>query len=300
MKRITLFAAVATAVLAAFALNVNAQSVKKIKGSGNIITEERQASTDYTRIETAVSIKLTVSDRKDGAFIIQADDNIMPHIIINVSDGVLRANLGGLTSKTVKNATINIEVPYSGLIDRIHATADSNIKVIPTIESQKIAIIASGASRVEAKLQVSDVDVNLSGASSADLDLRSDNFGAKLTGASSINPLVAFCSNCNIAAQGASKVAGVLTTTDFDCESSGASSVTLSGVARTVEFEVSGASRLHAPNFVIDNCTLEASGASYAYINCLSSLTVDSTSGSKVTCLGECKTTILADPIIKK
>ena len=300
MKRITLFATIATALFAAFTLSAEAQAVKKIKGSGVIVSEERQASTEYSRIEVATCINLTISDRKDGAFIVRADDNIMPHIVIGVSDGVLRANLGGLTPKSVKGATINIDAPYSGVIDRIYAAGESTVVVTPTIDGRKITLICTGASRIKAKVTTSDVDLNLSGASSADLDLRSDNFEAKLTGASSLNPLVAFCGHSDIAAQGASKVSGVLTTTDLECEASGASSVTLSGVARTVEMEVTGASRLHAPNFVMDNCTLETSGASFVNINCLAALTVDSTGGSRVTCTGECKTTILADPIIKK
>lgn len=300
MKRLSIITTIAAVILSTVAINVQAQAVKKIKGSGNIITEERQGSTEYSRIEVATCIKLTVSDRKEGAFIVRADDNIMPHVIIGVTDGVLRANLGGLTNKSVKNATINIEVPYSGVIDRITAAAASTVTVTPTIEGRKIAIVGTGASRINAKINTSDIDLNLSGASSADLDVRTDNFEVKMTGASSLNPLVAFCSHCDITAQGASKLSGVLTTTDLECEASGASSVTLSGVARTVEMEVTGASRMHAPNFVMDNCTLEASGASYAYINCLASLTVDSTGSSRVTCTGECKATILADPIVKK
>lgn len=302
MKKLitTLFIAVIT--LAATTTAVLAQApIKKIKGNGVIVTKEMPGITGYSTIDVSTCIKLTISDRRDGNIKISADENIMPYIIIEAGNGLFRARLmEGLTPRNVKGTNINIEIPYSDDIRQIKATASSHIVAVPAIESNNVNLIFSNSSKIDAKIRAQELGINMRGGCNAVLDVDAPKLVINVTGGSTISPMTALANECTINALEAGKVMGELTTTTLDCEASGASNVNLSGVGRTVKFEVTGTSRLSASNFVTDHCTLEISGASYAHVNCTNSLTADSSGSSQVYYAGECKATVLSDPIIHK
>ncbi len=290
---VTLFAAAVTPA--------EAQIPKKLKGNGVIVTKNLPCPNNFSDIYVSTCINVTVSDRRDGDIIIHADENIMPYVEVKVIDGSFRAWMAdGLSRRNLKNSNISIEIPYGGTLRRLKISEASGVVIVPKIEAENVDLELSGASKLDAKISTKGARISLSGGSSAELELDATTLIMNVKGGSTISPLKAFCQACEINASEAGKIAGNLTTTDLDCEVSGASSINLSGVGRTVEFDVTGASRLAASNFITDHCTIVASEASYAYVNCSNSLTADSTGTSRVTCTGECKTTIISDPIIKK
>jgi hypothetical protein len=294
-----LIAVVATVTTATI---VSAQApVKKIKGNGVIVTKSMPSFNAYSTLDVSTCINLTVSDRRDGEIKISADENIMPYIEIITGNGLFRAKLmDGLTPKNVKGTNINIEIPFSEDIRQINATAASRIVIVPAIESSKVNVLLSNSAILEAKIRTQELGINMKGGCNAVLDIDAPKLVINVSGGSTISPMSALANDCTINAIEAGKVVGELTTTNLDCEVSGASNVNLSGVGRTVKFEVSGTSRLGASNFVTDHCTLEVNGASYAHVNCTNSLTADSSGSSQVYYAGECKTTVLSDRIIHK
>lgn len=299
-KFITL--AIATLIAAVtFTSTAEAQLPKKLKGNGVIVTKNVPCTAQYSDIYVSTCIDLTVSERTDGDIIIRTDENIMPYVSVAVVDGSLRAWMSdGLTKKHLKNCKIEIEVPYGGILRKVKAMEGSSVKILPATEGDNVSLELSGASSLEAKVSAKSIGVFMSSGSLAVLEVDSHSLTLNVTGGSSISSMKAFCQSCEINTTEAGKISGNLTTTDLKCEAAGASSLNLSGVGRTVEFEVTGASRLSASNFITDHCTIVASYASYAYVNCTNSLTADSTGTSRITCTGECKTTIISDPIVKK
>ena len=304
MKRVISTIIIALFAVVATASYVSAQDptpIKKIKGNGIIVSKSIPCSTPYSVIDVSTCIKLIVSDRRDGEIKISADENIIPYIQIESGNGLFRAKImAGLTPRNMKNTNITIEIPYSEDIRQIKATEASRITFIPTLESNSVNLLLSNAARLEAKIRAQELGINASSGSNAELDLDAGKLVINVSGGSTISPMSALATDCKISAREAGKVAGVITTTTLDCEVSGASNVNLSGVGRTVEFEVNGTSRLGASNFVTDFCTLAISGASYAYVNCTNSLTADSSGTSQVFYTGECKASVLSDPIIHK
>ncbi len=299
MKKFITFVLVLAAVIPTFAQAP--APIKKIKGNGIIVSKSLPGINNYSTIDIGTCINLTVSDRRDGDIKISADENIMPYIQIETGNGLFRAKLmNGLTPKNVKGTNIKIEIPFSDDIRQINVTSASRITIVPAIESNKVNLMISNASTIEAKIRTQELGVNLKSGCNATLDIDAPKLVINVSGGSTISPMSALASDCTINAIEAGKVVGELTTTNLDCEVSGASSVNLSGVGRTVKFEVAGSSRLGASNFVTDHCTLEVSGASYAHVNCTNSLTADSSGSSQVYYAGECKTTVLSDRIIHK
>lgn len=302
MKKFITFTITVLIATIATSLTAEAQLPKKLKGNGVIITKNLPCAPQYSDIYVSTCIDVTVSDRRDGDIIIRTDENIMPYVEAKVVDGSFRAWMAdGLTKKHLKNCKIEIEIPYGGFLRKIKISEAASVKILPAVDSENVDIELSDASNLESnKINAKSIRVSMKGGSIAVLDLDANALSLNVSGGSSISPLKAFCQTCEINSSEAGKIAGNLTTTDLKCEASGASSLNLSGVGRTVEFEVTGASRLAASNFITDHCTIVASYASYAYVNCTNSLTADSTGTSRITCTGECKTTIISDPIVKK
>ena len=304
MKKIisTILMALATSIAATTLVSAqNPAPIKKIKGNGVIVTKTLPSALPYSVIDVSTCISLTITDSREGQIKISADENIMPYIQIEAGNGLFRAKMmNGLTPRNMKNTHISIEIPYSEDIRQIKATDAARITFVPTLESTSVNLLLSKASRLEAKIRTQELGINLTGGSNAELDLDANKLVINVSGGSTISPMTALSTECKISARDAGKVVGIMTTTTLNCEVSGASNVNLSGVGRTVEFEVSGSSRLGASNFVTDFCTLAISGASYAYVNCTNSLTADSSGTSQVFYSGECKASVLSDPIIHK
>lgn len=300
MKRIILsLVAAAATLLPSLAMAKDAPS--KIKGNGVIVTRNQAFIDTFTDLNVATCINLVISDRTDGDIVISADENIMPLVKVSITNGIFKAWIDGdYTHRTIKKSSIKVEIPAHSNIRNIRAAGASSIKIIPTISSEQVNFTLSKAARIEAKVRTNHLMLNLTEGSSAELDIETDGLKINISGGSSISPINALCKECEITAREAGKVAGVMTTTNIKCEASGASNILLSGVARTANFDISGTSRLSAPNFITDHCTVRAADASYAYVNCGTAFTGDSTNNSQIICTGECTITTISDPISKR
>lgn len=289
MKHLSIVALIAVATLATSPLSA-ADGIfnKRLKGNGNKIIENRKSAMLFSEVEVRNNIHLVISDRTDGDILVRTDENIMPLVRMEVRNGVFRAWLDSSSFRSTVSVRIDIEMPYNGRICEIDAVAASSVTVVPQLTASEVELSASGASRIVANIQCQSLDVELTGASSAQLSVKADELELSTLGASSAKLHSATLRSCDLDASGASKIVGHILTEECDCEASGASKLSLDGSARRAEFELSGASKLSATNLTTDICTIEASGASAAYIHCRGTLSAETSGSSKVGYSGEC------------
>ena len=271
----------------------------KIKGNGTKIIENRQSAMRFSDISVSGGINLTISERRDGDILIRTDENIMPYVKMEVHNGKFRAWLEQ-RQDFEGEVRIDIDMPYNGRIDEISAYAASTVRVMPLLEADEVEISASGASRITANIRAKSVDVDLSGASVAHLSIEANETELAAYGASTLNLSSVKCRECELEASGASKISGSIVAIACDCDASGASKVTLSGTAHNADFEFSGASKLNASEFVTENCKVEASGASVAYVNCTSTLSAEASGASKIGYSGNCHVRVNSDSVFKQ
>lgn len=88
--------------------------------------------------------------------------------------------------------------------------------------------------------------------------------------------------NFKLDLSGASKVNLDLVTGKLSTESSGSATILLRGQARQHDVDLSGASEIHAYDFVVSDYRIESSGASNCEINALTSLFVKTSGASKI------------------
>ena len=113
----TVSACTATAHTAVTATDMSIPSDARITGSGNIITR-RVNIADFSRIETSRAVHLVVEKRSGREAIIEADDNIMPYVIVEVDGGCLTVSIDN-EIKSLNDVTVKVTVPSDGNISAI-------------------------------------------------------------------------------------------------------------------------------------------------------------------------------------
>ena len=273
---------------------------KNLKGNGNKIIENRKSAMQFTEVSVSTCVHLIISDRRDGDILVRTDENIMPYVKMEVRNGVFYARIENSSSRNMENVRVDIEMPYNCKIREIDAVAASSVTVIPTLEANEVEFSASGASFIVANVLGKSLEVELSGASSAKFSATVEELDISASGASKVDLGKSSCNSCDIEATGASNISGRLAANTCELDASGASKISLTGAAHQADFEISGASKLNASDFVTELCSVEASGASAAYVHCTKTLTADALGSSKVGYKGDCHLTVASQAIFKQ
>lgn len=155
-----------------------------VSGSGNIIKATRQLS-EFTSMSVSGSIKVEIKTGAVASLIVEADDNIMPHVITNVSDKNLSIKLKGINN--LRNATVRIYMVVPAL-NKISTSASAEVRSDEAItNSDKISFTASSGSLIN--VNVDAPSVSAGGSSGADIILtgRTKNLSAESSSGSSVN-----------------------------------------------------------------------------------------------------------------
>src|SRR5690625_7181368 len=66
-------------------------SSSTVKGSGNVITESRDASQDFSKVAAKGSVNLFLKKGDFQKIEVEAEDKIMPLVVVEINKGVLTA-----------------------------------------------------------------------------------------------------------------------------------------------------------------------------------------------------------------
>lgn len=236
--------------------------------NARVETAECRISEEYVKIELSDIIRMTVENRNDGKAVIKAPADILPHVVLKVTGGVLKAYLDSWNANMRGDIFVDIAVPYSGSLISADLSGSSSLTVVPRVRCDNFGIECSGASKIRADILAVSCSMELSGASSAELAFEGGRLDADMSGASK-------------AALGMKCIKSM-----FDL--SGAAAVSASGRSDGVEADLSGTSKLHAANLVSQVCSVEASGASCAEVYCTRTLSAEAGGVSSIVYDGDC------------
>lgn len=188
----------------------------KIHGSGNIVTKNRNVG-EFKAIEIGGILNVEIVQAEKYSVTVEADDNILPTIITEVDDGVLRI----WSESKFKSA--------HGVVIRVSA---------PSIEELE----TSGVSRASFSSINGDLlRVNTSGASKVSLEGTIKNLELDMSGASGVNAADLTANHASVGGSGASS-ARVEVVSFLEADLSGASSVNYKGNPAELKKSVSGGS----------------------------------------------------------
>ena len=257
----TVSACTATAHTAVTATDMSIPSDARITGSGNIITR-RVSIADFSRIETSRAVHLVVEKRSGREAIIEADDNIMPYVIVEVDGGCLTVSIDN-EIKSLNDVTVKVTVPSDGNISAISASSASRVTVETEIKSPKLMLDASSAANINiAKSDVGTCSIEASSAANVEGAIKADNCVIDMSSASDVN-VALLAVKCDVTA-------------------TSAASATLSGEAGDIEITVSSAAKVDAMDLNARNADVSASSGGSIKITCMKSIDASASSGGSV------------------
>ena len=212
MKRTFLIVcAIFTIVLASSACRYIGRGVR---GSGNRKTEKRELPA-FKSVEAAGAFEVSVVSQQPQTFEIEGDDNILPIIKTEVTNGVLRIHSDQAYNSS-RPIAIRISVPD---LDKF-TTAGAGDVHISGVKNDQLVLASIGAANIEASGQTRFVEISTSGAG----NISTDNLHAE---------------RAKITVSGAANV-DVYASQQLDVSVSGIGSVTYSGNPPVVNKSVSG------------------------------------------------------------
>lgn len=257
----TVSACTATAHTAVTATDMSIPSDARITGSGNIITR-RVNIADFSRIETSRAVHLVVEKRSGREAIIEADDNIMPYVIVEVDGGCLNVGIDN-EIKSLNDVTVKVTVPSDGNISAISASSASRVTVETEIKSPKLMLDASSAANINiTKSDVGTCSIDASSAANVEGAIKADNCVIDMSSASDVN-VALLAVKCDVTA-------------------TSAASATLSGEAGDIEITVSSAAKVDAMDLNARNAAADASSGGSIKVTCMKSIDASASSGGSV------------------
>jgi len=217
-------------------------SVGLVRGSGNIVTEERDVS-GFDRVQLSGIGDLIISQGDEESLTIEADDNIIQLIETDVFGGELTIQFKRGYS-FVPNTTMKFYLTVKEL-DKISLSGAGKINC-DNFEAEELEFDISGAGDIDFDINAETVEVYLSGAGDISLSGEVDSQDIKLSGVGNYDGKDLESRICDIAVTGAGS-ATVNVSEELDVNISGVGNVNYTGSPR-VEQEISGLGRIISMN----------------------------------------------------
>lgn len=210
---------------------------KYIRGNGNVEKETRNISS-FSAIDISSAFEIYLTQGNSEALVIEADENLMEHIITEVRGGILKIYVKG-NIRNVK--TMKAHISFK-MMDKIELSGACNIRGEGTYKFNDLDIEVSGASEIKMNLTADKVYLDLSGASDIEFTGSANKLTIEVSGATEVYAQDFEVKECSINASGASTIK-VFATEELSVDASGASTVRYKGQPM-VNFDTSGASSI--------------------------------------------------------
>lgn len=223
----------------------------QIKGSGKIVSRSIDASR-FQGIKASRTVKVVIADTPSDKILIEADDNLIDEVTVQVKNNVLHASVDKRISG-LSGCSITVTVPRNDVIGSLDASSAASIVCETPLPGENLRISASSAARVNI-------------ASSA--------------------------AKCRIEASSAAKIDAALETEQCELSASSAAKVRLSGHAGKCRVELDSAAKCQADELIVTDYRIETSSAAKAAVRCEGTLRAEASSGSSIRYTGDCRTDI--------
>ena len=206
-----------------------------MRGSGNIIKETRQLA-EINSVSVSGSIKVDVKTGMVPSLTVEADDNIMPYVVTNVSDKNLSIKLKGINN--LRNATIHIYLVVP-ILNKISTSASAEVRSSEAItNSDKISFTASSGSLINVNVDAPSISADGSSGAEIILKGRTKNLTAESSSGSNVSLFSLQAENASASASSGAKIS-VFGSVQIKAKASSGGNVNYKGGAQSVEKNVS-------------------------------------------------------------
>lgn len=211
--------------------------VKRIKGTGYILVQARDASHPFTKISVQQGITLYLKQGAEFGITIEADDNIISHVKTEIKDGQLNVFID--PDVIIRSFTaMNVSVATPVITDINVASAARLIGSSP-LKVQKLDLVASGAAVVKLEVEGKELGVEASAAAKLELKGQVQHLDLELSSAATLKAWELRVADCEAGVSGAAK-AEVYVSDTLEVQLSSAGLLMYDGNPRITKKDVSG------------------------------------------------------------
>lgn len=234
MKKILLFLLLSSILF----VSCNFIGGKRIRGNGNIKTEERTVSS-FSKVEVHGAIKVYVSQGDLKPVKIEADENLIPYVeFIEEGDQLTVKTRNGYNLNSSGDMKIYIIAP---MYKKIDVSGACDIIGETRIEGKEnLDLEVSGAGEIRMDVNAPEIVAKISGSGSVNLKGETKKFDLDLSGAGNAHCYELLSENTKVEISGAGD-AEVYASVKLDAQVSGAGTVKYKGNAQNINQHVSGA-----------------------------------------------------------
>ena len=260
MKKITilLVAILSTTIMLA-------QKKDKISGS-KIVTSKQRNIKNFSAIEIEDNIEASLERGEFPEVKIEADDNLIDVIDIDVTDNTLHIST---SKRVVKSKALKVKITYTAELNTVISKNDAAISAIQEVLGENFTLKTFDDSKVLMNANVKNFALQADGNSKIELNLKSSNTKIELSKSAELKSLV--------------------TTTDLALDMYQKAKAKIEGEANNSLIRLENNSELDASKLEIKSIELIAEGQSKNSVNAKKDIVISATEKSETELYGDAK-----------
>ena len=153
-----------------------------IDGNQNVVSEEREISSNFDQIKISQGLDLYITQSNDVSLSIEADENLHELIITEVENNILRI----YTTENIRRAASKKIMLNIADVSTIKATSGSNVNTINTLEVNDLNITATSGANLNLDIKTQKLNCQSTSGSNLRLNGETNELTAKATSGSHI------------------------------------------------------------------------------------------------------------------
>ncbi|MFC4817277.1 MULTISPECIES: head GIN domain-containing protein [unclassified Flavobacterium] len=126
---------------------------KSIKGSGNVVTKERNLN-DFTKVEVKKGLECEVVQSSTFKVEVEADDNLQDGILTTVENGTLKITSKYNNYHNVASKKVKVFMP---IIESLETNSGADLRTVGVIKSNTIHVKSGSGSSIDAEIESENI-----------------------------------------------------------------------------------------------------------------------------------------------
>ena len=224
-------------LLALLIVGTAVAQVKRIKGTGYLLVQARDASKPFTKISVQQGITLYLKQGKEFGITIEADDNIISHVKTEIKNGQLNVFLDpNVIIRSFTAMNVSVATPE---ITGLDVSSAARLIGSSPLRVDKLELSASGAAVVKLEVEGKELDVEASNAAKLELKGAVDRLELEMSSSATLKAWDLRAADCEAEISNAAK-AEVYVSGTLGVQLSSAGLLVYDGNPRITKQDVSG------------------------------------------------------------
>ncbi|CAM3771451.1 hypothetical protein FSS13T_25740 [Flavobacterium saliperosum S13] len=173
-------AAVVALLFASCTMNVG--SLKKVDGSRNVVTKNRNISSDFTSIKASNGLEIILEQGSTTEVKVEADDNLQEHIKTEITDGELKI-YADINIRNAKSKKVFVRLAK---LNSLETSSGSSVSSVNVLENTSMDFSSSSGSEIDVKVNAATVSCKSSSGSEIRISGKADKLETESSSGSTI------------------------------------------------------------------------------------------------------------------